>query len=120
MIFEVNDIEVARGAGARLEAAFADVRRLLLQVPGCRSAELLRDLETPGRYQVRVAWEKLADHVETYPATSQAVEIRALLAPLVARIERRHCAPVSPGQAAAGAEALAGSSIGRESITRRP
>ena len=90
MIFEVNEIRVAPGDGPAFEAAFAKAKALLLRVAGCRLVELLRSLEQPGRYQVRVGWERLADHVDLYPGTAEAAQVRALLSPLIAGAERGH------------------------------
>jgi hypothetical protein len=39
---------------------------------------------------VRIGWERLEDHVESYPQTAEAGEIRALLAPLIAHADRGH------------------------------
>jgi|KBSSwiStaDraftv2_1062776.scaffolds.fasta_scaffold2330324_1 heme-degrading monooxygenase HmoA len=94
MVFESNEIRVTDGEGPAFEAAFTRARQLLLRIPGCRSAELLRRIGEPGRYQVRIGWERLEDHVEIYPGTAEAAEIRALLAPLIAGIDRSHCEPV--------------------------
>lgn len=90
MIYECNEIRVAPGAGAAFEAAFAKAKPLLLRVPGCRSVALLRRTGEPDRYQVRVGWARLEDHVEVYPATAEAAEIRAMLAPLIAEADRGH------------------------------
>jgi heme-degrading monooxygenase HmoA len=90
MIIESNDIRVAPDEGPRFEAAFALAKKLLLRVPGCCSAELLRRLGEPDRYQVRVGWARLEDHVDLYPATAEATQIRALLAPLIAHADRGH------------------------------
>ncbi len=90
MVWEINSVEVHPGRDAEFEAAFARAVPLLLQVRGCRSAELLRCLETPGHYQVRVDWTDLTDHSEHYPTTTEAAEIRALLIPLIAKAKPAH------------------------------
>lgn len=90
MVYESNLIKVAPGGGPAFETAFAKAKPLLLRVPGCRSVELLRQVEDAYRYQVRVGWDRLEDHVETYPQTGEAAEIRALLAPLIAHADRGH------------------------------
>lgn len=90
MVYESNLIRVAPGGGPAFEAAFAKATPLLLRVPGCRSVELLRQIEDAERYQVRVGWARLEDHVKTYPQTAEAAEIRALLAPLIALADRGH------------------------------
>ncbi len=90
MLWEINAVDIHPGQEAAFEAAFARCVPLLTRVRGCRSAELLRCVEVPGRYQVRVEWAALADHRDHYPATAEAGEIRALLLPLIARAVPAH------------------------------
>ena len=90
MVWEINGLDIHPGREAEFETAFARAVPLLLRVRGCRAAELLRCVETPGRYQVRVEWAALADHREHYPATAEAAEIRALLLPMIAKAEPAH------------------------------
>ncbi|MGE0586777.1 MAG: antibiotic biosynthesis monooxygenase [Flavobacteriaceae bacterium] len=90
MIIESNDVCVVTGDETRFESSFTQVASLLLRVPGCKSAELLRCVEEPGRYQVRICWARLEDHVDIYPKTSEALQIRALLAPLIASARGGH------------------------------
>lgn len=90
MIWEINIIDVHSGKGAAFEAAFTEAAPLLRRVRGCRSAEMLRCIEQPGRYLVQVEWATLADHRDHYPTTPEAAEIRALLLPLIARAEPAH------------------------------
>ncbi len=90
MVWEINNIDVQHGKAREFEAAFARAAPLLLQVRGCRSAELLRCMETPGRYQVQVEWTTLSDHRDHYPTTAQASEIRALLLPLITAASPAH------------------------------
>jgi heme-degrading monooxygenase HmoA len=51
---------------------------------------LLRCIERPDRYLVHVEWRKLSDHVDHYPSTPEAAEVRARLLPLIARASRAH------------------------------
>ena len=90
MILEINSVEIHPGRERAFEEAFARCAPLLLRVEGCLSATLLRCIERPGRYSVQVEWNRLFDHVDRYPATSEAAEIRALLQPLIARAEPMH------------------------------
>lgn len=90
MIFEINEVEIARGEAEAFERAFAAAAPLLLQVRGCRSAALLRCIEQPGTYQVRVGWERIEDHVDHYPKTDQAQAVRSLLLPLIRRARGAH------------------------------
>ena len=63
---------------------------MLCSVRGCRSAALLRCMERPGRYLVRVGWDSIADHLETYPASDQARSVRAMLRPFIEKSELFH------------------------------
>ena len=90
MILEINTVDVHPGSEIAFEAAFARCLPLLLRVAGCRGAELLRSIERPDRYIVQVTWESLADHIEGYPSTPEAAEVRGLLRPLIAHAEPMH------------------------------
>jgi|SRR5690606_16964782 len=90
MVLEINSVDIHPGREAAFEQAFAQCIPLLLRVEGCRTATLLRCVEHPGRYIVQVEWNRLSDHVDGYPATAEAAEIRSLLRPLIARAEPMH------------------------------
>jgi len=97
MVFEINMVTVAPGQAARFEAAFAEAAPLLRGIAGCRSAALLRCVERPGHYQVRVGWDRIEDHVDHYPNTPEAAEVRALLRPLIESSEAAHFLALGPG-----------------------
>jgi heme-degrading monooxygenase HmoA len=90
MVFEINKVTVARDQAARFETAFAYAALLLRRIAGCRSVALMRCVERPGHYQVRVGWGRIEDHVDHYPTTSEAAEIRALLRPLIETSDAAH------------------------------
>ena len=90
MVFEINNVRVRSGRTAELETVFPQATALLLTVPGCRSARLLRCLDQPGRYQIEVVWDRIEDHLDHYPATDQAGEVRALLRPLIESADLAH------------------------------
>ena len=90
MIFEINSVRVAPERAAEFEAAFAQARELLLEVPGCRSARLLKCLEQPERYQVQIGWERIEDHRNHYPQTGQAPRVRAMIMPLIESADMAH------------------------------
>jgi heme-degrading monooxygenase HmoA len=90
MIFEVNEVEIAIGRAGVFERAFAEAAPLLLAVRGCRSAALFRCIERPDVYQIRIGWERLNDHVDHYPGTEEAAQVRALLRPLIAASRAAH------------------------------
>lgn len=84
MIYEHAELRTLPGAGARLEADFASARHLLLQSPGCRSAELLRSVDHPDTYLLRVGWERLEDHTEIFPGTPQGKAFAEVVVPYCA------------------------------------
>lgn len=90
MVLEINNIDVRAGEEAAFAAAFARCVPILLRVQGCRAATLLRCIEEPGRYLVQVEWKHLSDHVDRYPSTPEAAEVRALLLPLIAQAAPAH------------------------------
>ena len=90
MVFEINNVRVRPGQTVEFEMAFPQAAALLLTVPGCRSARLLRCLDQPGRYQIEVVWDRIEDHLDHYPATDQAGEVRALLRPLIESADLAH------------------------------
>lgn len=90
MVLEINSIDVRAGDEAAFEAAFTLCVPLLLRVQGCRAAALLRCIEVPGRYQVQVEWAQLSDHVDHYPSTPEAAEVRNLLRPMIAQAAPAH------------------------------
>lgn len=57
MIYEHTELRVRPGDGPRLTTDFAGVRHLLLQSPGCISAELIRGVDHPDTYLLRVGWD---------------------------------------------------------------
>lgn len=90
MVYEINMVNVVPDQAARFEAAFAQAGSLLRRVAGCRSVALMRCVERPGQYQVRIGWGRLQDHVDHYPTTPEAAEIRALLRPLIETSDAAH------------------------------
>ncbi|WP_069758127.1 antibiotic biosynthesis monooxygenase [Streptomyces sp. LUP47B] len=101
MIYEHAELLVRPGAGGRLEADFATARHLLLETSGCRSAELLRSVDQPDTYLLRVGWERLEDHTEVFPGTPQAKAFAEAVAPhCVARPRVVHYAAQEDGTTA--------------------
>ncbi|WP_327116376.1 antibiotic biosynthesis monooxygenase [Nocardia sp. NBC_01730] len=101
MIYEHTELRVRPGDGPWLTTDFAGVRHLLLQSPGCVSAELIRGVDHPDTYLLRVGWERLEDHAETFPATPQSdVIANAIAAHCIAPPRIVHYA--SPDQKSTG------------------
>jgi heme-degrading monooxygenase HmoA len=94
MVYEVNLVETAPADAVDFELAFARAAKLLGRVRGCVSVELFRCVERPHAYQVRVGWRRIEDHVEHYPVTEEAAQIRALLGPLIVSGAPAHFEPM--------------------------
>ena len=90
MIWETNTVRVDADQAAAFEAAFADAAVLLKGAEGCEAVELLRCVEIAGRYQVRVRWRALTDHVDTYPMGIVAPRVRALVSRFIREAEPLH------------------------------
>ena len=73
------------------EAAFVKAEPILTGAHGCAGADLFRDAEYPGRYLLRVTWQRLEDHVEVFPASEAGRQFAAHVAEFfVSAPEVRH------------------------------
>jgi heme-degrading monooxygenase HmoA len=79
MILESALLDVKPGEEAAFEAAIKEARPLIAATPGFRSIEVRRCLETPNRYLLLVAWEKLEDHTIGFRQSARYEKWRALL-----------------------------------------
>ncbi|MDT0203522.1 antibiotic biosynthesis monooxygenase [Nocardioides sp. AE5] len=79
MILEHALLPVVPGREDEFERAFAEARRIITGMKGCRSVALRRCVETPNRYLLLVEWETLADHTEGFRGSAAYDEWRALL-----------------------------------------
>jgi heme-degrading monooxygenase HmoA len=75
MIHEHAHLTVAAGNASAFEAALPTARQHLLEAPGCREVSFHRSVDQPGKYLLRVAWDSLEDHLETFPTTPQAEQL---------------------------------------------
>jgi heme-degrading monooxygenase HmoA len=79
MILEVAVLDVRPGSEVAFEAAFAKARGIIASMPGCRSNQLKRCLESPHRYLLLVEWERLEDHTEGFRKSPQYQDWKKLL-----------------------------------------
>lgn len=84
MIYEHADLRINPETEPEFLMDFAAARRLLLDAEGCLSVELLVSVDTPAAYLLRVGWERIEDHTDTFPGTRQANEL--------GRVLMAHCA----------------------------
>lgn len=69
MIVENAYLQIIAGQESEFERAFAKALPILAAAQGCASVQLFRDAERHAAYLLRVAWERLEDHTEAFPAS---------------------------------------------------
>ena len=79
MILESAQLVVKPGTEAAFESAIKEARPLIAATPGFKSIEVRRCIETPNRYLLLVAWERLEDHTVGFRQSALYDEWRALL-----------------------------------------
>ena len=79
MITEQAVLDVRAGQESDFELAFAEAKTIISSMPGFRSLELQRSIETPSRYLLLVRWERLEDHTEGFRGSASYEEWRRLL-----------------------------------------
>ncbi len=79
MILEVAILNIKPGMNAEFEAAFANARHIIADMPGCIQHEIQRCLENSHRYILLVNWRTLEDHTLGFRGSSQYQEWKALL-----------------------------------------
>lgn len=72
MIYEHAHLSIDPQESGAFEEAFASVRHELEGAPGCRSVELVRSIDAPQTYLLRVGWDRIEDHLEVFPTTGNA------------------------------------------------
>jgi heme-degrading monooxygenase HmoA len=68
MVTELANLPATPGQEDAFAAAYAEGSKLLLAAPGCRSARLLRGVESPSLFVAIVEWDSVEDH-QTYLAS---------------------------------------------------
>jgi heme-degrading monooxygenase HmoA len=80
VVVEHAYLVITPGREEEFEAAFGAAAPVLAGAAGCRGAELFADAEQRGGYLLRVRWERLADHLEVFPASPAGTEFAAAVA----------------------------------------
>ncbi|ATQ68911.1 MULTISPECIES: antibiotic biosynthesis monooxygenase family protein [Methylosinus] len=78
-VLEVARLDVRPGQEAAFERAISAARPLIAATPGFVSIEIRRCFETPSRYLLLVAWERLEDHMIGFRQSDRYAEWKALL-----------------------------------------
>ncbi|MGE5128223.1 MAG: antibiotic biosynthesis monooxygenase family protein [Sphingomonadaceae bacterium] len=79
MILEIAILNVIPDQAPTFERAFARAKDIISSMPGFKSLELQRCVETPNRYALLVRWDTLEDHVVGFRKSPQYQEWKALL-----------------------------------------
>jgi heme-degrading monooxygenase HmoA len=79
MILEVAILNIRPDTNPAFEAAFREASPIIASMPGYRSHELRRCLESPTRYLLLVRWERLEDHTVGFRQSAEYQRWRALL-----------------------------------------
>jgi heme-degrading monooxygenase HmoA len=79
VITEQATLDVEPGREAEFQRAFAEAKAIIASMPGFRTLELHRCLETPNRYLLLVSWERLEDHTEGFRKSPEYDTWRRLL-----------------------------------------
>jgi heme-degrading monooxygenase HmoA len=79
MILEVAQIDIKAGSASAFETSMQQAVRLLRQVQGFRSYELLRSIEVPDRYRLLVRWDSVESHTSGFQKSALFQQWRGLL-----------------------------------------
>jgi heme-degrading monooxygenase HmoA len=79
MILELATLNVIPAREAQFEDAFRKAQRIISSMPGYRSHDLRRCVETPNRYILLVNWDSLEDHTVGFRGSSGSQEWKRLL-----------------------------------------
>lgn len=79
MILEVATLDVRPGQGADFEEAFRTAEPIIMSMPGYKSHEIRRCLETQDRYVLLVWWKDLESHTVGFRESPKYQEWKELL-----------------------------------------
>lgn len=79
MIYEIAEIHVVAGKEQEFEAAVRQAVPLFQRARGCRSMDLHRTIETPGKYRLVVGWDSVDDHMVHFRGSPEFREWRRLV-----------------------------------------
>ena len=79
MLFEIARIQIKPGMEADFERGVAQALPLFRRARGCTGLRLLKSVEQPTTYALRVAWETLEDHTVHFRGSADFQEWRRLV-----------------------------------------
>lgn len=72
VIYEHAYLKIAAERADEFQSAFDGAEHELANAPGCRSVELVRSIDDPETYLLKVGWRRVEDHVDVFPTTENA------------------------------------------------
>lgn len=84
MIYEYAQLRIAEKDQAAFERAAPAARRILLAAEGCRNVQISRSVDEPDLYLLKVGWDSIDDHLETFPQSEQGTALGELIGGLFA------------------------------------
>lgn len=87
-VIEVAHLRATPGAEDALEAAVAEATPLFQRASGCRTLQLMRNIEEPDRYELVVTWDSVEDHDPGFRGGPDFGAWRALITPHLAEPPR--------------------------------
>jgi heme-degrading monooxygenase HmoA len=79
MVYEYAYVTVDVDESAAFEEAFADAKEYLLDANGGKTAEIVRSVDRPGLYLLRVAWDFVEDHTEHFASSVNGQQFDAAI-----------------------------------------
>jgi heme-degrading monooxygenase HmoA len=79
MIYEYACVTVDIDESAAFEEAFANAKKYLLDANGGKTAEIVRSVDRPGLYLLRVAWDSVEDHTEHFASSVNGQRLDAAI-----------------------------------------
>ena len=70
MILEIAQFAITPGLETQFEAGVEKAKPLFAHAKGCRSMELMRSIEHPGRYRLLIQWETLENHTVDFRSSA--------------------------------------------------
>jgi heme-degrading monooxygenase HmoA len=79
MITEIAQIDIKPGSEAEFENGVKNAVPIFKRAKGCRSMQLQRSIEKPGRYRLFVGWETVENHTVDFRGSADFQEWRKLV-----------------------------------------
>ena len=81
MVLEIADFAVLPGREDEFVAAVREALAYVTDTPGCRTARVIRGIESPSRFVLLIEWESLEAHTVEFRESDRFAKWRALVGP---------------------------------------